>query len=455
MVRPKRNADKNGAGPSEERGQGNHRRGSRHQEDFVEEPPLDAAQDFEHGAVGGMVGEPAVAEQYEHIPPDFREELAPFIRDMMREEIRGFLNVELAPAPGPAAAPNEEPGEFPLGRGAVPRRHRAANGEGTGHEAQLNQAPGGAGTATAPAHGPPAPNPPVKEDLSVKVKPFDPKEADWYAWRTQFVSIADQAGWTPRTRVLRLMGALQGNMAGVTAGLPSPVTYETLLARIDGIHGLENTREDAALRLQGLRMEPGADGGVALFAERVRQLCVRAYPNYTERDREEQALRVFLQGLPTRNDFRYQMRMRDFGTLRDAVEYGSRLEQIIRDERGDTRRGGAPARSAQQEAGPLTLDKLAKELQRWRELQTRQLDTQSRQLESLTRQLSTGGANRTEQGPRRTGPGPNERRTPQNTPCNNCGEIGHWYRDCPKRQGNGGHGGGAGGSDGRPGPSSN
>ena len=445
MGKPKKNsaAEREEAGPSEEYGQGNHRRSARrHQED-----PGDLALESDEevqvipGAVGGLVGDPEVGERYAHVPPDFRSELAPFIRDMMREEIQGFLTVQPAPVLAPDRAARDD---FPLGQGAVPRRSAPGTGASPVRE--------------GPRDGLPAEGARNREDLSVKVKPFEPKETDWYAWRTQFVSIAEQAGWTPRTRVLRLMGALQGNMAGVTAGLPSPVTYEALLARIDGIYGLENTREDAALRLQSLRMEPGAEGGVALFAERVRQLCVRAYPNYTERDREEQALRSFLQGLPTRNDFRYQMRTRDFSTLREAVEFGSRLEQIIRDERGEPRRGAV--RSAQQDSSPLTLDKLAKELHRWRELQSRQLETQTRQLETLTRQLGHGGGlgrgAPNDQGQRR--PGFGERRTPQNTPCNLCGELGHWYRDCPRKPptGHGGRGGGAaGGSQGRPGPASN
>ena len=66
-------------------------------------------------------------------------------------------------------------------------------------------------------------------------------------------------------------------------------------------------------------------GGVALFAEKVRQLGLRAYPTYTEVDKEEQILRMFLKGLPTRGDFRMQMRMQNFTTLREAVEHGVRL----------------------------------------------------------------------------------------------------------------------------------
>ena len=63
----------------------------------------------------------------------------------------------------------------------------------------------------------------------MKVKPVDPKEVEWYAYRSHFISLADEAEWADRTRATRLMGALQGSMAGATTGLPQPLTFESLL----------------------------------------------------------------------------------------------------------------------------------------------------------------------------------------------------------------------------------
>jgi hypothetical protein len=128
------------------------------------------------------------------------------------------------------------------------------------------------------------------EDFSVKIKSFDPKEVDWYAYRTHFYGLADQAQWSDRTKATKLMAALQGSLAGVTAGLPCPVIFESLIGRVDGIYGLANAREDAVLKLQSCRLESGES--VSLFAERVRQLIMRAYAMYTAVDREEQALRI-------------------------------------------------------------------------------------------------------------------------------------------------------------------
>ena len=183
----------------------------------------------------------------------------------------------------------------------------------------------------------------AKEDLQVKVRPFNPKESDWFSYKAHFEGLAIQAEWSERTKCTRLLSALQGKLTGVTIGLPSPVTFSELVARIDSVYGLSNAREDAALKLSSCRIEP--EETVSMFAERVRQLIERAYPTYTVLDKEQQALQTFLNGLSPKHDMRMQMRVKAFYTLREAAEYGSRLEQIIRDEKQVERRS-FPSREA-------------------------------------------------------------------------------------------------------------
>ena len=333
-----------------------------------EDPP--ELESFEEGAVGGLVGEPELGRD------DMGERLGPMLRDLIRHEMRGLGNQ--APLQGCMEGRDADDDTISIATVEAPR--------------------------------------PPREDLSVKLQQFDPQKVEWYAYRAHFLSLADQAAWTERTRATRLMGALQGSLAGVTAGLPQPVTFEALLHRVDGIYGLANARDDAALKLQNLRMEPAE--GCSLFAERVRQLCARAYPTYTEIDREEQALRAFLQGLPTRNDFRMTMRVQNFITLRQAVEYGSKLEQIMKDEKGVERRhAAAPVRVVKDEevdAIRATLRDITAELAKWRQ-----------QRADPPRQ-------------------PQERRTPENSPCMICGELGHWAPTCPQRRNQRGPGAGQG-----------
>ena len=270
------------------------------------------------------------------------------------------------------------------------------------------------------------------------------------------------------------MGALQCSMAGVITGLPQPLTFESLLHQLDGIYGLTNARKDALLCIQSIRMDANEKGGVSVFAEKVHQLCMRAYPNYTEVDREEQTLCVFLQGLPTRGDFRMQMRMQNFTTLREAVEHRTRLEQFLKDERGV---GKLPQlRGASEDLSGQVLsrvDKLSHEMARMR-------DDQAKQVEALRSEIGhqagrghgapgqlapngpgVGAGQRTTPstgpgvppwgaglghggGPGGEGPGQSRwrpgGRNPGNSPCLSCGLLGHWARFCPQRRNQPGNG---------------
>jgi len=249
----------------------------------------------------------------------------------------------------------------------------------------------------------------MREDLTVKVRPFDQKEVDWYSYKIHFEGIAAQAGWSQHTRVTKLMGALQGSMTGIIAGLPQPIVYSELVSRIDGVYGISSAKEDAQLKLQNCNMD-SAKETMSLFAERVRQLVERAYPTYTAIDREEQALRVFLQGLPTRYDMRMQMRLRNFTTFREAIEYGSRLEQILKDERQQEGKKIIPSRIAQSDKSDnleQMVENLTKEVAR--------LSTEQKQ-----RQAQRGNRNNDQ-----------NKYDRQKRPCLLCGELGHWCKECP------------------------
>jgi hypothetical protein len=282
-------------------------------------------------------------------------------------------------------------------------RDRASDSEGEAqHDAHANRDLGATASRWSTRQD--------KEDLSVKIKAFDPKEMEWGAFRAYFLALSNQANWSDSTKASRLMCALQGKMVGVVAGLPQPVTIDALLARMDDIYGMSNSEENAILKLQSIRMEPGEQ--VSMFAERVRQLVARAYPSYPEEDRMKQGLRAFLQGLPIAGNFRMQMKVQGFRTLKEAVEYAVRMEQVLNDEKPR----GNPVRMAN--AGPEeSATQLAQELGRFR-------DTQAQMLQALKDlQIRPPRA----AGPSRYGPGPSFPRS-----CFECGERGHIKRDCPR-----------------------
>ncbi len=236
----------------------------------------------------------------------------------------------------------------------------------------------------------------------MKVKPFDAGEVLWYAFRAHFLALADQAEWSERTKTTRLMGCLQGNLTGVMTGLKQPITFDSLMACLDEIYGVAFTREDAVLKLQSFRMEPNEK--ITLYAERARQLVAHAYPNFTEADRMEQALRCFLQGLPAAGNFRMQIRLKGFRTMTEAVEYGVPLEQIMNDERPR----GTPARGAEvgAPAEEPSVAKLAEEL------------SKCKQLVAALQEMRMKGHGRGAGRPIR---------------CYECDQLGHIARNCPNK----------------------
>ena len=167
-------------------------------------------------------------------------------------------------------------------------------------------------------------------DSNYRVRPFNAKETDWVTYRNYFDSIASMAHWSDRTKCLKLLGALQGNLTGVTTGMSGIVNYDRLLDRLDSMHGINNDSEDAANQLDFcLKRESET---MALYAERIRQLVERAHPYFSMVDKEQQALKAFLRGLSTKHDLRLKMRTAMFSNLRDAVTYGSNLERVSKQE---------------------------------------------------------------------------------------------------------------------------
>ena len=267
--------------------------------------------------------------------------------------------------------------------------------------------------------------PRYQEDLSVKVRPFSDRETDWFTYKNHFEAIASHAGWSEKTRCVKLMSALQGSLAGITAGLQHPIGYEQLVERLDADHGVSNDREDALLRLSSCRK--GHEETMPIFAEKVRQLVERAYPNFSPRDKDEQALRVFLTGLPSRNDIRLTMKLKDFRSLREAVVYGARLEQVIQNERGSDHRRGVNVRGVGSYEGEINRD-----------------DDASDELSDIITRVCKQVLNEGKENPKQTRQANFDtqemvtklktkyvKRTPQNSPCHLCSELGHWANECP------------------------
>ena len=258
-----------------------------------------------------------------------------------------------------------------------------------------------------------------REDLSVKVRPFFERETDWFTYKTHFEAVASQAGWSAKTKCLKLMAALQGSLTGITAGMKHPFRYEQLVARLDAVHGISNDRKDALIKLGNCRK--GQDESIPMFGERVRQLVERAYPNYNAQDKDEQSLRVFLNGLPSRHDIRLTMKLKGFRALREAVPYGARLEQIIASERGFENKKGANFRAIEH------LGDATNQIDQSKEDLTELISKVCKQVITESKEVAKSGDSGKENKAKIV------KKTPQNSPCHICSELGHWANECPSK----------------------
>lgn len=276
------------------------------------------------------------------------------------------------------------------------------------------------------------------EDHHVKIRPFNPRETDWYSFKSYFEMLATQANWSEKTKCIKLMSSLQGNLTGITTGLTYPVQYSQLINRLDSIHGISNAREDALMRLQSLRKE--VNESFPMYGERVRQLIERAYPHSSIHDKDENGLRVFLQGLPSKNDIRLQMRLKEFKTMKNAIEYATKLEQILFDEKPNfENRRPILTRSVDFD---LETDQVPSSNFRSSNLNYDEISVQ----DNLTNYDSSVVTNEEEQifedivarvckevSQKKGFTANGERKTVENSPCAYCKELGHWLRDCKKR----------------------
>ena len=268
------------------------------------------------------------------------------------------------------------------------------------------------------------------EVANAKVRPFQPKECDWYSYKDYFEAMAMQARWSDQTKCTKLMGALPVSLTGITSGIHQPFSYEELIARLDSAQGSANAKEDACLKLSSCTQ--GSEESISMFAERVRQLVERAYPDkdYSDKAKEEQALRAFLQGLSVKHEMSLTMQMQNFTSLREAAKYGSKLGQIISSRvNGEDIKRAPQFRKCDEVAENQALKDKFKQLRG-------ELIEIKKELRSSDVKVRDYGQNNKSRFENRQGASyqKSERKTPNNSPCHACGQLGHWRPQCPSYQ---------------------
>jgi hypothetical protein len=163
-----------------------------------------------------------------------------------------------------------------------------------------------------------------KSDNHVKICQFNPEDIEWFNYKNYFEAIGDQSNLSNRTKCSKLLGALPNSLMGVVTGLNTRFTYKDLVSRIDDSQTTVNAREDAQIRLNYCIKDPKEQ--IALFAERVRQLTERAYPHYAETDKDSHAVQAFIHGMAVHSEISYQLRVKVFKSLKEAVKFALRVE---------------------------------------------------------------------------------------------------------------------------------
>ena len=167
--------------------------------------------------------------------------------------------------------------------------------------------------------------------MNVRPKNFSPKDAQWLGYREYFINVARKSRWSDETCCVKLLGALDSTLLGVTADLPPNFTFGHLLLKLDHINGADFAHVEASHKLNNVKKFENES--IALYAERVRTLTNRAYHGYLPAQIDEIALKHFTNGLPTKQGFRLKMKEKQFKTLHEAVVHGSNLDQILHEER--------------------------------------------------------------------------------------------------------------------------
>ena len=128
-----------------------------------------------------------------------------------------------------------------------------------------------------------------------------------------------------------------------------------------------------------------------------------------------------MNGLPSRHDIRLTMKLKGFRALREAVPYSAHLEQIIASKRGFENKKGANFRAIEH------LDEARNQIDESKEDLTELISKVCKQVITKSKEVAKSGDSGKENKAKIV------KKTPQNSPCHICSELGHWANECPSK----------------------
>ncbi len=251
--------------------------------------------------------------------------------------------------------------------------------------------------------------------MAYKPATYDGKTA-WDAYFTQFELLSQMNHWNRKERAMQLAVSLRGSAVTVLTNLPASRRddYDALTSALRSRFGSEHQAELNRAKLRA-RMRQREET-LPELAEDVERIARLAYPDAAEPMIETLAKDQFIDALQD-EDMRLKLRQGRPGTLRETLELALELESYLLASR---RTKPAAVREAR--------------LEKSNSAEGKREDSNPLSVELLQQlvdalQACKGSFSQKSQGQPSTTRKPGEPQT-----CWQCGEVGHFRRQCPKKR---------------------